>query len=89
MELLRHAVTVKTHQPNNKEPAMPLIEATIMFYIETDFIPPEIPGEDMNGDVTPPISGAEQVTYEMFKKIQEVIPDKIYAVIAGSTVLER
>jgi len=39
--------------------------------------------------VTPPISGAEQVTYEMFKKIQEVIPDKIYAVIAGSTVLER
>ena len=84
-----HAATVKTYDPNNKEPAMPLIEATIKFYIETDFIPPEIPGEDMNGDVTPPISGAEQVTYEMFKKIQEVIPDKVYAVIVYSNVLER
>ena len=68
---------------------MPLIEATIKFYIETDFIPPEIAGEDMNGDVTPPISGAEQITYEVFKKIQEVIPDKVYAVIVSSNVLER
>lgn len=68
---------------------MPLIEAQINFYIETDFIPPEIPGLVIYGDVIPPISGAEQVTYEVFKKIQEVLPNKVYAVIAATTIMER
>lgn len=68
---------------------MPLIQANIIFVIDTDFVPPEIPCTDgHDGDVTPPISGAEQVVYEVFKKVQEVLPDKVYAHIYASTLLE-
>lgn len=68
---------------------MHLIEATIKFYIETEFLPPEIPGEGTDDDCVPPVSGAEQVAYEVFKRIQDVLPEKVYAVIAASTIIER
>lgn len=42
-----------------------------------------------DGDVVPPISGAEQVVYEVFKKIQEVLPEKVHAFIHASTLLDR
>ena len=69
---------------------MPLVQANIVFIIDTDYIPPEIPGMDTHdGDVVPPISGAEQVVYEVFKKIQEVLPEKVHAFIHTSTLLDR
>jgi hypothetical protein len=53
-------------------------------------LPPEIPGTVASpDDISEPISGSEQVTYDVFKRIQEILPDNVYGYIDGIAVLEN
>ena len=68
---------------------MAQISTDIRLVIKIDRIPDEIPGTiGPEGDFDEPISGAEQVSYEVFKKIQEVLPEHVYAYIQGISVLQ-
>ncbi len=69
---------------------MPHVLATVQLHIKVDALPPEIPGE-LGGhpdDSVSPISGTEQVAYEMMKRIVEVLPENVYAIVENSTLLE-
>jgi hypothetical protein len=69
---------------------MPNIHATISLVIRCDALPPEIPGTVASpDDISEPISGSEQVTYDVFKRIQEILPDNVYGYIDGIAVLEN
>lgn len=60
------------------------IHATITLHIKTDVIPPEIPGTiGPDGEQMEPISGAEQVAYNIFTRIQEVLPENVYGFVDG------
>lgn len=68
---------------------MATVEAKIIFVIKTDRIPEEIDGTmGPDGDFTEPISGAEQVVYETFKRVQEILPENVYAYVQVVSVLE-
>jgi hypothetical protein len=69
---------------------MPHVLATVQLHIKVDALPPDIPGE-LGGhpdDSVSPISGTEQVAYEMMKRIVEVLPENVYAIVENSTLLE-
>lgn len=69
---------------------MPNIVATVQLHIKVEALPPEIPG--VNGghqdSFNPPVSGTEQVTYEVFKRIQEILPENVYALVESATLLD-
>lgn len=68
---------------------MATVEAKIIFVIKVDRIPDEIDGTmGPEGDYTEPISGGEQVVYEVFKRVQEVLPENVYAYVQAVSVLE-
>lgn len=68
---------------------MAQISTNINVVIKVDRIPDEIPGTvGPDGDFDEPISGAEQVAYDVFKRIQEILPEHVYAYIEAITVLE-
>jgi hypothetical protein len=65
---------------------MPTVRATLVLTINVDHLPPEIPGyKSPDGDETP-ISGAEQVVYDVMKTLQEVVPDSAYLFVRATTV---
>jgi len=69
---------------------MPHVLATVQLHIKVDALPPDIPGE-LGGhpdDCATPISGTEQVAYDMLKRIVEVLPENVYAIVENSTLLE-
>jgi hypothetical protein len=69
---------------------MPHVLATVQLHIKVDALPPDIPGE-LGGhpdDSVSPISGTEQIAYEMMKRIVEVLPENVYAIVENSTLLE-
>ena len=68
---------------------MPNIHATINLVIRCDVLPPEIPGTIASpDDISEPISGSEQVTYDVFKRIQEILPENVYGIVENSVLLE-
>ena len=66
---------------------MPTVRATLVLAISVDHLPPEIPGykSPHEGDETP-ISGGEQVVYDVMKTLQEVLPDNCYMFVRATTV---
>lgn len=64
--------------------------ATLQLHIKVDVLPPDIPGESggHEDDYVTPISGTEQVAYDVFKRIQEILPENVFAVVENSTLLE-
>lgn len=68
---------------------MPNVHATISLIIKTDVLPPDIPGEQgPDGEWEIPISGAEQVSYDVFKRVQEILPEHVYGFIESVAVTE-
>lgn len=69
---------------------MPNILATVQLHIKVDALPPDIPGVNGGHDdeFEPPISGTEQITYEVFKRIQEILPENVYGFVKDSVLLE-
>lgn len=68
---------------------MPNVQATISLNIKVDTLPPEIPGTiGPEGDAMEPISGAEQVAYDIFKRVQEILPEHVYGFIESVTVTD-
>ena len=65
---------------------MPYVRATIVLSIAVDHLPPDIPGRMSPDGDEAPISGAEQVIYDVMKKMQEVIPDNAYLFVHASSV---
>lgn len=67
---------------------MPIVEVTIKFAVPVDYIPPDIyPGTDENGVHEPPVSGAEQIAYNLLEKLHQYLPDKAYGFVQAFTVL--
>lgn len=69
---------------------MPHVLATIQLHIKVDVLPPDIPGELGGPDDEPvtPISGTEQIAYDVFKRIQEILPGNVYGIVENSVLLE-
>jgi hypothetical protein len=69
---------------------MPHVLATVQLHIKVDVLPPDIPGE-LGGhpdEYVTPISGTDQIAYEVFKRIQEILPENAYGIVENSTLLE-
>lgn len=69
---------------------MPHVLVTVQLHIKVDALPPDIPGT-LGGradEYAEPISGTEQVAYDVFKRIQEILPENVYGVVENSTLLE-
>lgn len=69
---------------------MPHILATVQLHIKVDALPPDIPGTlgGPDEDYATPISGTEQVAYDVFKRIQEILPENVYGIVENSALLE-
>lgn len=64
------------------------VHTTLSLVIKVDSLPPEIPGTISPDGDTEPISGAEQVAYDIFKRIQEILPDNVYGFIENVSVTD-
>lgn len=69
---------------------MPHVLATVQLHIKVDALPPDIPGTlgGHDEDCVTPISGTEQVAYDVFKRIQEILPENVYGIVENSVLLE-
>ena len=69
---------------------MPHVLATVQLHIKVDALPPDIPGTlgGHDEDFAEPISGTEQVAYDVFKRIQEILPENVYGIVENSTLLD-
>jgi hypothetical protein len=69
---------------------MPHVLATVQLHIKVDALPPDIPGTNggHEDDHVTPVSGVEQVAYDAFKRIAEILPENVYGLIESSVLLE-
>ena len=69
---------------------MPHVLATVQLHIKVDALPPDIPGTPggPDGDSVTPVSGTEQIAYDVFKRIQEILPENVYGIVENSVLLE-
>lgn len=67
---------------------MPIVEVTMKFSVAADYIPPDITfGRTETDEAEAPISGAEQIAWDLLERLHQYLPDKSYAVIEAATVV--
>lgn len=65
---------------------MPTVRATLVLSIDVPHLPPDIPGYTSPDGDEVPVTGAEQVIYDVMKTIQQVIPDNAFMFVHASSV---
>ena len=63
-----------------------IVQANIIFSIPVDHLPPDIAGENATpeSDAVLPVSGAEQIAYDLMAKLQPILPDGVYPILGAA-----